>query len=283
MNKIIGLLTAWGAEDWIRPAIKQAVEYCDEVMVVVASHGPGLKKFEDTTYNICREYRDIKLLDFVSSSRYVSDTKAAVLTHMLKNSKLHMPGNWLWILDVDEFYAESAFGAIKVAIESNEYDYIRVEEKLFLINMQHYLKGSHGRLLKVVSIEDRFLVTNQWTRKAEKVFILPRETGMFHYGMLVDTDMRLAWWKVNLPGTVHPRRSRWLNEIYLKYDLENEDYWLAKNLELSGIRSPWFNDGITPDVEGKLFKYTGRHSRFIEETDLPKVVDFRDYYKKKEN
>lgn len=283
MNRIIGLLTAWGAESWIRPALKQALEYCDEVMVVVAPHSPRLRKFEDNTYNICKECRGIRLLDFISSSKYVSDTKAEALTYMLKNSELHVPGNWLWILDVDEFYTESAFRAIKVAIGSNEYDYMRVEEKLFLVNMQHYLEGSHGRLIKIVNVEDRFLITNQWTRKPEKLFILPRETGMFHYSMLVDTNMRLAWWKVNFSNTVHPRRSRWLNEIYLKYDLENEDYWLAKNLELSGIKSPWFNVGFSPDGAGRLFSYAGRHPKFIEETDLPKVADFRNYYKKKES
>lgn len=283
MNKIIGLLTAWGAKDWIHPAIKQAVEYCDEVMVIVAPHGSGLKKFEDDTYNICKEYHGVKLLDFTSSSRYVSDTKAEALTYMLKNSELNKPGNWLWILDVDEFYTQSAFGAIKVAIESGKYDYIRVEEKFFLINMQHYLEGSHGRLIKVVSVEDRFLITNQYTREAEKVFTLPRETGMFHYSMLTNTDIRLAWWRTNFAGHTHPRRSKWLGEIYLKYDLENEDYWLAKNLELSGIKSPWFNEGLSPDADGRLFRYTGTHPKFIEETNLPKVTDFRNYYKKKES
>jgi hypothetical protein len=31
--KIIGMLTAWCAADFIKPALQQAVEYCDEVLV----------------------------------------------------------------------------------------------------------------------------------------------------------------------------------------------------------------------------------------------------------
>jgi len=280
MNKIMGFLKVWGAEDWIRSALDQALEFCDKVMVVVSAFNPRLRRFEDDTYQICREYRDVELLDFHSTKNTVGESASEVYNYMLERSNLCIPGNWVWILDVDEFYTETAFGAIRVAIESNKYDYIRVEEKFFLINMQHYLKGSHGRLMKIKDKTDGFVISNQWIRKPESLYVLPEEDGMFHYSLLTNTDQRLLQWEFDLPGRTHLEMRKWLTEIYLKYDLENEDYWLEKNLKLSGIRSPWFNNDFSPNEDGKLFRYTDRHPKFIEKTALPRVADFRNYYGK---
>lgn len=279
MNKIIGLLTAWGAESWIRPALKQALEYCDEVMIVVAGHSPEIKGFEDNTYNICKEYPDAKLLDFEPTETSCFRKKSEGFNHMLRNSRLHAVGNWLWVLDVDEFYTESAFKAIKVAIESNEYNRIKMEERFFLINMQHYLEGSHYRLIRVEDTRDTFVITNQWSGKAKETYILPRENGMFHYSMLVNPKMQCAQWKVEYPEAYKVNGPRWIDEIYLNYELGNEDYWTEQNLKLFGIKSPWLNEAMTPDKDGRLFTYKGEHPRFIEEIGYPKIKDFRRLYK----
>jgi len=52
MNKVIGLINAWSCETFIEPAMLQAIEYCDEVIVSVGFHSEEVKKFEDNTYDI---------------------------------------------------------------------------------------------------------------------------------------------------------------------------------------------------------------------------------------
>ena len=44
MNKVIGLINAWSCDTFIEPAMLQAVEYCDEVIVSVAqrAHNRGI-------------------------------------------------------------------------------------------------------------------------------------------------------------------------------------------------------------------------------------------------
>jgi len=278
MNKIIGLLKAWGAEDWIRPAIKQALEYCDEVIVAIGAYTPQLGEFEDDTYNICKEYRDIKLLKYEVSKQYVCQAVADAHNNMLKHSELHEQGNWLWILDVDEFYPGSAYEEIKTIIESNKYDFIRVEEKFFFINMQHYLEASHGRLIRVEDTKDFFVSVNDWSRKPKTPYLLSRRTGMFHYSMLADTRIHRVRWETEYPGTAQPHKVKWLDKIYPNYEFEKEDYWIEQNLKMFGIKSPWFNKGMTPNEDGKLFIYTGQHPKFIEEIGYPKVKDFRKFY-----
>jgi len=147
--------------------------------------------------------------------------------------------------------------------------------------MQNFLKGSHFRLIRIEDMSDRFTITNQWSRKAKIVCTLPREIGMFHYSMLTNIEIRKAWWKTDFPGNRHARRIEWLDKIYLKYDLRDEDFWLAENLKISGINSPWFNHGFIPDENGRLFKYGGRHPKFIENSDLTGIIDFRKYYEEK--
>jgi len=202
------------------------------------------------------------------------------LNEMLKKSRLYSVGNWIWILDVDEFYPKSAYRKIKSAIKSNNYDYITVEEKLFFINMQHFLKGSHAKLFKIRPLHMlpfyRFKPVQHWSGKFRKNYILSQEDGMFHYSLLTNPHIRKVRWENEYPDS---KQTRWLDKIYRNYDLDNEDYWIEKNFKLSGIKSPWFSEEFQPDENGRLFKYEGQHPKFIEETELPKIPDFRKKYR----
>ena len=69
MCKLVGLITAWGAEPFIEPAIKQGLEYCDELVVSVSANHPTYNRFADNTMEICQKYRNqIKLVEGVGSS-----------------------------------------------------------------------------------------------------------------------------------------------------------------------------------------------------------------------
>lgn len=280
--KLIGLVTAWGQEEWIRPVIEQALEYCDEVMAVVTSFTPESEQFEDNTYDICKEYPDVKLLDVQGYWSSVSYAAANVLNRMLQSSKLFLPGNWIWQLDSDEFYPRSAYEEIKSIMKEDEYDEIVLEEKYFFINMQHYLEViRNGRLRRVKNGKERFRPTCQWSQTDGKTYEIPRKTGMFHYSLLRDMRATRIMWLTEYSG--HKQRGkncavRWLDEIYVKYELENEDYWNKKNFEINGIKSPAWVNAFASDENGKLFRYEGKHPRVIEEAGLPKIKDFRKWY-----
>lgn len=273
-NKMIGIIMAWGVQDWIRLALNQAIEYCDETIVVVAPFGPTLRQYEDETYNICKEYKGIKFLDY---EPHATNTKYAVCdiaNHILKNSSLFMPGNWVWVLDADEFYTKSTYKEIKSIINDGGYDRIAMESKFFYINMQHYLDEAGDRIFEIVDMNDKFFPAIRWGRKPKKTYIIERSNGMFHYSMLTNTKRHYAKWLAR----GEKNKTRWHDEIYTKYDLENEEYWIEENLKLSGIRSPWLNEGFTPDENGRLFKYNGKHPKFVEKAGLIKIKDFRKRY-----
>jgi len=222
------------------------------------------------------------LLDVQRSWPTVSLAGAAILNHMLQNSKLFLPGNWVWQLDSDEFYPESTYKEIKSIVREGEYDKIVVEEKYFFINMQHYLEGIHGdRLMRVESGEEKFFPTSRWSRRGGKIYKIPRKTGMFHYSLLRDMRATRVMWLTEYSKQKQRGRNcavKWLDEIYLKYDLENEDYWNKRNFEMIGNRSPCWGGGFTADENGRLFRYNGKHPQIIEEAGLPKIKDFRRWY-----
>jgi len=275
MSKIIGLLTAWGAERTATAVAEQALEYCDEVIAVVSSFVPELEQFKDDTYDILKEFKGINLLDYKTKETTISQAVADVLNHMLNQSSLYSAGNWVWILDADEFYADSAPKMIRATIESGWHNQITVESRFFMINTRHYLDETGNRLFRIDAGDYGFMPTNKWSGSPRNIYTLPREHGMFHYGMLVSAEMYRVKWGVEYKGRRQDNKIRWLDKIYYKYDLKDEERWLRKNLEVSGIRSPWFNKGFTPNVDGKLFHYLGKHPKFIEHTGLTKIEDFR--------
>lgn len=281
MNKIIGLLTAWGAERWIKPAIEQALSYCDETIVVVSAFVPELEQFEDRTLDICKEHEDIKLLDYRTDKDVISEAVADTLNYMLKSSPLYEPGNWAWILDADEFYADTAHEMIRAAIDvkftniCSPYDQITVESRFFYINMQHYLNEDGDRLFRINEEGECFVPTNKWSTTRGQVYILPRNDGMFHYGLLASADIYRAKWQVEYKRKKQADKVRWIDEIYPNYDLRDEERWIEENCKRFSIRSPWFNRGFTPDENGRLFRYAGKHPKFIENSGLTKIEDFR--------
>jgi len=222
-----------------------------------------------------KKFKGINLLDYRTKETTVSRAVADVLNHMLNQSEFYSVGNWVWILDADEFYADSAPRMIRSAIENDWHNQITVESHFFMINTRHYLNETGNRLFRIEPGDHGFIPTNKWLGKLRNVYVLPREHGMFHYGMLVSAEIYRIKWGVEYKGRHQDNKIRWLDEIYARYDLKNEEHWLRKNLELSGIRSPWFNRGFTPDSNGRLFRYLGKHPKFIERTGLREVEDFR--------
>lgn len=275
VNKIIGLLTAWYAEDWIEPAIEQLLEYCDEAIVSVGYHCAGFKQLKDRTMERALKYRNrVTFVDAICGSRMI-DGKCSTLNKMLKNSRLFQPGNWLWLFDVDEFYFEDSYKAIKAAIDTGKYDSMRVSEKYFYINMRRYLLSSHGRLWRIQSDKSGFNPTQAWKENLGNIYTLPvddKRMGMFHYSLLIDPKYKEMHWKTEY-GKEQVIKVRWLKEIYMNYNLKNEEEWVKKNQALTGVRGPLMSDGFKGDDKGHLFIYNGNHPPFIPQ----KLIDIEDF------
>ncbi len=282
--KIIGMLNAWGAQDWIGPAIEQAKLISDEVHVAIISHSKNLNKFEDKTLEIAKSFSDIFIYNKAEMSSFHSEVKSLILNNMIKNSNIYKNGNWIWILDVDEFYSNELINEIREIIFLGKYNSIDITSRFFYINMQNYLKSSHRRLFKIELPnlipykKFRFRPTQNWFTFNDRNYVTSQKNPMFHYAMLTNPYQRSAQWNTEYPDSKDDFKQLWINKIYKNYDLNNQEYWINQNAELFNIKSPWCGSGIKAKIDGKLFSYNGKHPDIIEKSMLKKIDDFRKHY-----
>ncbi len=274
------MITAWCAEDFIEPAIEQAIKYCDEVLICVAPHSEAMRRFDDGTKakaeRLARGNEKIKWVEW-NSTNFHATTKANILNNMLRLADYTVPGNWVWILDVDEFYPERTYRDIKLLLEHQDFDQVIFEEWYFYINMWYCLEGEHIRLFKIKNGAEIFQPTQRWVYATNPVTTDRYSMPMFHYGMLTNPYAKEKFWKSEYPGKKQSDKVRWLDIIYRNYDVINEKVWVKKNYEMFGVMSPWFAESFKPREDGTLYRYNGQHPEFIS-SELLVEQDFRKKY-----
>uniref|UniRef100_A0A6H1ZKP3 Glycosyltransferase n=1 Tax=viral metagenome TaxID=1070528 RepID=A0A6H1ZKP3_9ZZZZ len=281
--KIIGLICAFGCESWISYSIKQALEFCDDVYVNISAHSSILNKYEDNTHNIARDFgKDINLIDINFNQSNHALIKPAILNYMMALSPYFSVGNWIWVFDSDEYYTINGYKTIQDIVYSNRFNEILMEEYYFYINTKKYLEGSHPRLFKIEEINInpnyRFVPAQRWTVIDKRSYTLDRDLGMRHYGMLQNPNMKLDMWKTEYPNKSQDNKVTWIDTIYRKYNLDDEETWISENERMFGIKSPWFSSSFVPDKGGKLFTYNGDIPTFLKDSGFDKIEDFRKEY-----
>jgi len=234
MSKFIGLICAWGVENWIELAITQALSFCDEVIVSVGAHCEGVKKYEDKTLEICKSFGDkIKLVGVEYTGQH-NTTKAYTMNAMLKSSEIFDVGNWVFLLDVDEFYHKTDIENLKTKIE--DYNSVMVCSKIFIRGMKQYVKGEHYRMWKITNKDCDFRPTNRWTGETNPQY--KSEHIMFHYTFLLDPNMKMDFWKEEYAGKAQNEKVDWMKNVYLKdvkFTLGPHDFGYGETLyELQG-------------------------------------------------
>jgi hypothetical protein len=261
MTKFIGLICAWAVEDWIELSINQALSFCDEVIVSIGAHCEGLKKYEDKTLEICKSFGDkIKLVDIDYAGRH-STTKARTMNRMLQVSQLNKIGNYVFLLDADEFYHKSDVDKLKEILVMEYYNSAVIKSKIFFINMKNYVEGDHFRVWKITNNECGFQPTNRWTGLMNPQFL--SEQIMFHYTFLLNPYAKMDFWKEEY-GTSQNNKVEWMENSYLKFNLNKPS-----------------NNPTGPHDFGytnQLLKFNGKHPAIIENSKFINVKDFRTLY-----
>lgn len=294
MPRIVGFVTGLYVEDWIGPAIDQALNFCDEVIVAIGANTPELAVLQDGTLEKAQSYGDrIKLVEPTMTKTIVAG-KAPTLNNMLKASNAQV-GDWIWLLDADEFYHEDTAEKVREIVNSdNDLAVVRMEAKFFFVNMTRYLLSSHNRLFKVTHEGVHFKPSQHWQGKGGSGCIRRNSNrlGMFHYSLLMSPRYRKLFWETEYnKGGAKVREAQrvkltWLEQIYNNFDLSDEDHWLSENSKIldSGRwaekgPTPTWNWSFTADPEGKLYHYSGAQPPVIEAANLHLIDDFREFKK----
>lgn len=289
MSKLIGIITAVYVEDWIEPAIKQALEYCDEVVVSVGAHSTAMQSLQDKTLERAQKYDKVVLVPPVTAGAIVGG-RWKTLNRMVEASSAEV-GDWLWMIDADEFYFPNTVDRIRETIKQPGIATVSIDSKFFFINMTRHVRAKHVRLYKMTHEGVHYTRSGAqtWNGRGERTTIGMTDDptfGMFHYSVLVSPKYKRLQWDSEFGQTtgrvreIQNKKLQWLENIWLPFELDNEDYWIDKNTELLGlrIRTPLWTPSFPPDSNGNLYQYDGPHPSFIEEAELHLVEDFRTFY-----
>jgi len=281
MNKIIGLICAFAAEDWIELAIEQALEYTDDVILNIGAYTKAVAQNEDRTLEKAMKYKKyVTFVDATVSGKHWT-SKAPTLNAMMHSSKYFDVDNWVWMFDVDEYYLKKEVDNMKANIFNSDYNCVQHNEKYFFINMRKYLTNVRKRMYKISDLDNKFRPTNKWTGPKSNIYYA-EGNGMFHYSMLCNMYAKLDLWKTERwsePRENHPLVD-WCNKIYFNFDLDDEEYWIEENAKLYGVKTPYWIGDMEADENGHLYDFNGSHPHGIEAADLPKIEDFRKLYEK---
>ena len=282
MNKIIGLMTVWSAEPFIEPALKQAIEYCDEVIIAVGPHSNELVPYEDNTMEIVSKYLSdtVKLVPVQFGGNHIA-SKNGTLNKMLEASDNMDVDNWIWLLDVDEFYFKDDVNKMKeLMFDGKTNAIIMPDEKFFYVDMKHYLYSPHqndppDRLWKITNKDNYFKPLQKWTGNQNS----PSTANIcrYHYSLLLNPYAKRAFWKTEYGDKNQQVKTNWLEKIYLNFQFESEDKWIHMNEEMFGKRTPFMKSDYHTN-DGGLFVYDGKHPEQIEDAELPSISDFRKLY-----
>ena len=89
---------------------------------------------------------------------------------MLQASDNFEVGNWVWLLDCDEFYFKEDWEDIKKNIFDSDYDCVETKEKFFYVNMQNYLLNDRRRLFKITDKSDHYVCSTKMEQTKRKCF-----------------------------------------------------------------------------------------------------------------
>ena len=296
-KRILGVMPIWAREDFVLPALEQALTLVDQLAVSVCCLHPYLEKFEDSSRSIVEDFaaKNPDRVTFVAKPDIpprnpLNDRPAwsERMSHLLNCLLSHLnpqDNDLVWLLDVDEFYTGEAVEEIFDWISENKnFTSLRFASRFFGPDFTHYIKHGHTRLYRHWPGR-KFIPTSYYSSvdKSSEVTIL-EENPMFHYSLMVPWEMKYDFWEVEtgLPVS-RPQlsKARWVTNQYFMWKLDGDNTnVIAYNKKLTGHAGFWFSDNVVEDAGGVPFVYNGKHPGHVEKFGLPeKIGDARKYFR----
>jgi len=107
--KIIGIMLTWNNLEFFRCAVKQALEFCDELILVEGGNSTKYpKRSNDGTAEFIQTMKThpkLKIMDFTRGNRY-DYLQRDIRREYPKQSPYYKPGNWVFHWDDDLFFMD---------------------------------------------------------------------------------------------------------------------------------------------------------------------------------
>jgi len=146
--KIIGVILTWNNIRWIKHSLPQALDFCDEVILIEGCHSRTYPKHStDGTYEYVQSFNHshLRIFNFEQNDRYDSVQKR-LRQDMPKRSQYWKPGNWVLYWDDDAFLFDTDLKKLKKIMLTTKHDTVVFRERYFIFNFRFSLISNVVRI-----------------------------------------------------------------------------------------------------------------------------------------
>jgi len=270
--KIIGSMFTWNNLEFFKCALKQALEFCDEVVLSEGchSHQYPIRSTDGTCEYIetIKNHPKIKFVEFEErfGSRY-DMTMLQMRGDYPKLSPLYKPGNWIFCCDDDVFFFRKDLERLREAMHSATGDSLDFRVRHFSYNFRFsLLEPARGGIYAYRIVKDfRLRGTGSplySTGKRFRTQILPNVIG-FHYGHVKKPERMKARWVMSVEKDTEASIGRYEQWMNVKWE-KDED--IFKNRAIL--------ESIRPGEGFNIYK--GEHPEFLADHPWRYINDVRE-------
>jgi len=266
----LGVMSIWGREDFVLPALEQALDLVDEVAVTVCCMHPALEKFRDRSRDLAlgfaRGEPRVHYLEMLPNYSLKWEVHMSEVLNALLDALRPESGDIVWLLDCDEFYNEAAQAEIAERIESDDsFSSLRLKSYMVGPDFYHYLISWHTRIHRHRNGR-KFIPTSFYAPIDPNPPVILENCPMFHYSLACSSEMKQTFWLVERGLPTPPEqqaKADWVDKVYKGYDTSDQSRSLEQAQIETGRHRFWFGDNIQEVEGGGLFKLTERHPRYL--------------------
>lgn len=276
--RILVIMSAYNEVDFLVKNIQTLYPYVDSIAVSMTNHITGelsddgtvesLIDFNDKDFKIKIRQRG-NLDEYFNRNIHYDIMEGAIKTELM-NMLEPEDGDWIWVIDADEFYSEFSLERLRSryllnhdALNYNKHC-LMVSAMVFAYDTHHFYYSRHGRLFRYKK-GSYFKSVNHYTlANGEPIYgdkygwdISPMYMVMYHMRYVRENLDRLRNRYVYRQDKAGRSKLVWFDEVFMKYP-SNSELALQKNKYLFGA------DGFDGMLSGDL--------KYINDPLMPKIL-----------
>lgn len=266
--KIIGLMLTWNNLEFFRYAVKQALGFCDELILVEGCHSMQYpQRSDDGTMMFIQSIRThpkLRIMDFTRGDRY-DYVQRAIRFEYPKRSRYYKPGNWVFHWDDDILFFNNDLQKIRHTMRHTDCDSLRINTRHFFYNLRFNIKQNDtGWIFRIVDgsylkgVSSHYYEDGRQYSHAQ----LAGDIVAFHYGYIKKSERMKARWVLSVEKGTEASRDKF-------------DRWMG--VTWNGDKSIYKSDDILTSILpiGKLNVYDGPHPEGLDEHPWRHIDDIR--------
>ena len=267
--KIIGLMLTWNNLEFFRHSVHQALNFCDELIVVEGCHSQQYPKHStDGTCEYIDSIRDLpklKVIDFALKDKY-DIVQRTIRSSFPKTSEFYEEGNWVFHWDDDCFFMEEELPKLRAAMETTTYDSISYGTRNFIYNFRFNTMGSE-------SFDTYRIIDNMYLLGINKAYYKNRKRFTFHH---IDGVTLFHYNSVKKPERFNARVVMSI-EKGVKESVGNYEKWMSVKWEED--EDIFKSRAIIEDIrhcDKELNIYNGNHPKAVANHPWRHINDIRE-------